>query len=121
MSSMPADGLMEMPPESKQTPLPTMTIGFARFERAPFQRMVTRRLSREEPRPTPSRAFMPSFPIAFSSRTFTSTPSLSSALARSANSAGKRTFGGSLTRLRASSIPSATANRSCEAARAEAA
>ena len=32
---------------------------------------------------------MPSFPIAFSSRTLTSTPSFSSALARSANSAGK--------------------------------
>ena len=73
------------------------------------------------PGPTPSSAFMPSFPIAFSSSTFTSTPSFSSALARSANSAGKSTFGGSLTRLRAISTPSATANRSCEAARAAAA
>ena len=51
--------------------------------------------------PPPSSAFMPSLPIAFSSSDSTSTPSFSSALARSANSAGKRTFGGSLTRLRA--------------------
>ena len=43
---------MEMPPESKQTPLPTKAIGFVRFDRAPFQRMVTRRLSRADPRPT---------------------------------------------------------------------
>ena len=64
---------------------------------------------------------MPSLAIAFSSRTVTSTPSFSSALARSANSAGKSTFGGSLTRSRANSTPSATANRSCEADRAAAA
>ena len=120
ISSMPAEDLMEMPPESKQTPLPTKAIGFVRFDRAPFHRMVTRRLFCAEPRPTPSSAFMPSLAIAFSSSASTSTPSFSSALARSANSTGKRTFGGSLTRLRANSTPSATAKRSCPAARAAA-
>ena len=120
MSSMPAAGLIEMPPESKQTPLPRTTTGLARFARAPFHRMATRRLSRADPRPTPSRAFMPSLAIAFSSRTVTSTPSVSSARARSANSVGNSTFGGSLTRSRAISTPSATAKRSCAAARAAA-
>ncbi len=118
MSSMPAEGLIEMPPESKQTPFPTTARGFARFDRDPFQRIVTRRLSRADPRPTASSAFIPSLPIAFSSSVSTMTPSFSSALARAANSRGKRTLGGSLTRLRASSTPSATAKRSCAAARA---
>ena len=54
---------------------------------------------------------MPSFPIAFRRERSPRRRALSSALARSANSAGKRTFGGSLTRLRASSTPSATAKR----------
>ena len=68
---------MEMPPESKHTPLPTMAIGLVRFDRAPFHRMVTRRLSRADPRPTARRAFIPSLPIAFSSSDSTSTPSFS--------------------------------------------
>ena len=121
MSSMPAAGLIEIPPESKQTPLPTTTTGFARFERAPVQRILTRRLSCAEPRPTASSAFMPSLPIALSSRARTSTPSFSSSFARSANSTGNSTFGGSLTRLRARSTPSAVANRRCAAARASSA
>ena len=74
MSSMPAAGLIEMPPESKQTPLPTKATGLALRAWAPRQRMTTSRLPRFEPWPTPSNAFMPSLPIAFSSRTSTSTP-----------------------------------------------
>ena len=120
MSSIPAAVLIEMPPESKHTPLPTTAIGFVRFERAPLQRIVTSRLSRDDPRPTARSAFMPSFIMAFSSRTSTSTPSFVSAFARSANSAGKSTLAGSFTRLRASSTPAATAKRSSEAARAAA-
>ena len=43
MSSMPAAPLMEMPPVSKQTPLPTKATGCSPFL-PPFQRMITVRL-----------------------------------------------------------------------------
>ena len=58
---MPAEGLIEIPPESKQTPLPTTAIGFVRFDRAPFQRIATRRLSRADPRPTREQRVHPQF------------------------------------------------------------
>jgi hypothetical protein len=106
MSSMPPPGLIEMPPESKTTPLPIKATGRA-LSRAPFQRMMTTRLSRAEPWPTPSSARMLSFLRAFSSSTSTSTPTFSSACARLANSSGPRTFGGSLTRSRARATPAA--------------
>ena len=63
MSSMPAAGLIEMPPVSKHTPLPMKATGARRFL-PPFQRMTTMRLSCAEPWPTPSSAPMPSFFIA---------------------------------------------------------
>ena len=44
MSSMPAAGLIEMPPVSKHTPLPTKATGASPFL-PPFQRMMTTRLS----------------------------------------------------------------------------
>ena len=90
MSSIPAAGLIEMPPVSKQTPLPMKAIGAlaASFALAPFQRMTTSRLSCVEPWPTPRSAPMPSLSIAGSSRISTSTPSFSRSLARSAKAAG---------------------------------
>ncbi len=51
MSSMPAAGLIEMPPVSKHTPLPMNATGSAPFL-PPFQRMTTTRLSCAEPWPT---------------------------------------------------------------------
>ena len=71
MSSMPAAGLIEMPPVSKQTPLPMKATGAAP-RLPPFQRMITVRLSCWEPCPTPSSAFMPSFFISLTSSTSTS-------------------------------------------------
>ena len=85
MSSMPAAGLIEMPPVSKVTPLPTKATGGAP-RLPPFQRMITTRARCAEPWPTPSSAPMPSLRIAFSSSTSTATPSFLSALARRANS-----------------------------------
>ena len=45
MSSMPPAGLIEMPPVSKQTPLPMKATGVSPFL-PPFQRMTTMRLGR---------------------------------------------------------------------------
>ena len=55
MSSMPAAGLIEMPPVSKTTPLPTKATGLT-FSRPPRQRMTTTRGGRSEPCDTPSSA-----------------------------------------------------------------
>ena len=76
MSSMPPPGLIEMPPESKHTPLPMNDDRRLVVAARPFQRMTTTRLSRAEPWPTASSARMPSFSSAASSSTSTSTPSL---------------------------------------------
>ena len=45
MSSMLPAGLIEMPPVSKQTPLPTKAIGLSVLFDAPFQRITTMRPS----------------------------------------------------------------------------
>ena len=74
MSSMLAAPLIEMPPVSKQTPLPTKATGASPFL-PPFQRMITVRPGRAEPCATPSSAPMPSLVIALTSRISTSTPS----------------------------------------------
>ena len=87
MSSMLAAGLIEMPPVSKHTPLPMKATGASPFL-PPFQRITTTRLSRAEPWPTPSSAFMPSFFIALRSSTSTATPTFFSASVRRANSSG---------------------------------
>ncbi len=117
MSSMPPAGLIEMPPVSKTTPLPTKATGWS-LARPPFQRMTTRRGGRPDPCATPSSARMPSFFISVSVSTSTSTPSFFSVFARSANSTGPSALGGSLTRSRAISTPSAMAERALQADRA---
>ena len=119
MSSMLAAGLMEMPPVSKQTPFPMKATG-ASPALPPFQRITTTRLSRTEPCPTPSNAFIPSFFIALMSSTSTATRSFLSAFDRRANSSGKRTLAGSLTKSRANKTPSEIAARGSNALRAAA-
>ena len=56
MSSMPAAGLMEMPPVSKHTPLPTKHSGLARLDLAPCHCRTTTREGRTLPCPTASSA-----------------------------------------------------------------
>ncbi len=87
MSSILAAGLIEMPPVSKHTPLPMKASG-ASFFLPPFQRMTTTRLSRAEPWPTPSSAFMPSFLSSLRPSTSTVTPTFFKSAARRANSSG---------------------------------
>ena len=86
MSSMPAAGLIEMPPVSKVTPLPTNAIGFSLPP--PFHCMVTSWLSRSLPWPTPSSAPMPSLVISLTPSTFTSTPNSASFFASAASVSG---------------------------------
>ena len=73
MSSMPAAGLIEMPPVSKVTPLPTNATGWS-FAPPPFHCMTSSLDSRALPWPTPSREPMPRSRIAASPRISTSTP-----------------------------------------------
>ena len=89
MSSMPPAGLMEIPPVSKVTPLPTKAMG-AFFDPlgAPFQRITTMRDSRALPWPTASRAPMPSLRMRASVSTSTATPSRVRVLARAARDSG---------------------------------
>ena len=88
MSSMPSAGLIEMPPVSKQTPLPMKAMGWALGSAAPFHWITASWLSRRLPCPTPSSEPMPSSAICFSPRISTSRPIASSALTRRANSSG---------------------------------
>jgi leucyl aminopeptidase len=87
ISIKPAAGLIEMPPVSKVTPLPTKATGFC-FASAPFHCMVTSWLSRALPWPTPSKAPMPSLVISLTPSTFTSTPSSDSDRASLASVSG---------------------------------
>ncbi len=67
---------MEMPPVSKQTPLPTKATGWAFGSAAPFHWMTASWLSRTEPWPTPSSEPMPSLRhLGSSPRISTSRPS----------------------------------------------
>ena len=100
MSSMLAAGLIEMPPVSKQTPLPTKAIGCASWRAAvpAHDDDAARARSpgrRRAARPCRARS------CAFSSRISTSTPSRRACAARRANSSGSSTLAGSLTRSRA--------------------
>ena len=61
MSSMPAAGLIEMPPVSKTTPLPMKQIGLARFDLAPCHCMMATRAGRTLPCATASSAPIFSF------------------------------------------------------------
>ncbi len=111
MSSMPAAGLMEIPPESNVTPLPIKASGASSLLAAPFQRRITVRGSFALPCATPSSAPKPSFSMAARSSTSTSSPRLFKVVARSANSTGLSTFAGSVTKSRVSTTPRATAER----------
>ena len=88
ISSMPAAGLMEMPPVSKVTPLPMKAMGCALRSLAPCHCMTTSWDSRALPWPTPSSAFMPSLAICFSSSTSTLTPKALSFFASAARLSG---------------------------------
>ncbi len=107
ISSMPAAGLMETPPVSKITPLPTSASGAA--SPPPFQRMTTSLDSLAEPWPTASRQRIPSFSSSGSPRISTSRPSSPIAASRAAKSSVVSTLAGSLTRSRVKNTPSATA------------
>ncbi len=122
MSSMPAAGLMLMPPVSNVTPLPMNAIGFAFAAPffplplpAPCHCMIATRGSCALPCDTPSSAPNPSFVSSLRPSTSTSSPSFSSASMRLANSGGVSTFGGSLTRSRVRNTPSATAGSGAHA------
>ena len=109
MSIMPTPDLMDRPPESKVSPLPTSAmVPFGR----PFGVQVssTKRGGWVEPRLTPSRPPRRARLIAASSMTFTVRP-LSRAIRRTrlANFGGVRLPPGSFTRSRASFTPSTTA------------
>ena len=76
MSSIWSAGLIEMPPLSKVTPLPTKAIGPLPLDlAAPFQRMTSNWDSFAEPWPTPSSAPMPSLCISFLPSTWIFRPS----------------------------------------------
>ncbi len=62
ISSMPAAGLIEMPPVSKVTPLPTKATGFSPGL-PPFHLIASSRAGLLEPCATPSSAPMPSLAI----------------------------------------------------------
>ena len=122
MSSIPADGLIEMPPVSKVTPLPTKAIGLVSLAALPLRPLppplgspchcITTILdSRSLPWPTPNSAPIPSFSIWDSLKTSTSTPSSVNDLAFSAKVSGYSTLAGSLTRSRVKKTPSATRSR----------
>ena len=87
--SMPAAGLMEMPPVSKVMPLPIKPRGRLSLALGiPLQRMITSRGGRALPWPTPSSAPMPSWASRFSFRTSTLTPSAVRVLACRARVSG---------------------------------
>ena len=118
MSSMPPAGLIEMPPVSKTTPLPTKATG-ASPSVPPFQCMTTSRGGRGEPCATPSSAPMLSFVISLVAEDLDLDAEPCQFLGlRSANSTGPRMLAGSLTRSRASIVPSAIASSVAKAARA---
>ena len=73
ISSIPAAGLIEMPPVSKVTPLPTRATGAS--SPPPFHCITTTFDGLSEPCPTPRSARMPSFSRSGSSRISTSRPS----------------------------------------------
>ena len=88
MWSMCAAGLIEMPPVSNVTPLPTSATD-ARGAGPPDQRSRTSRGLRDDPPPTPRMPPYPPAASASSSRTSTSSPAASpSAAARAAKLAG---------------------------------
>ena len=88
ISSMPPAGLMEMPPVSKVTPLPTKAMGAPPPLPAPCHCRATSCGSWLLPWATPSMALRPSLRSFSRPRTSTFKPSLVSALAAAAKLAG---------------------------------
>ncbi len=80
ISSIPCDGLIEIPPLSKVTPFPTKATGFLSFLVEPSHCITTSFGSCTLPCPTPNRAPMPSFSISLLPRTSTLTPNFLSSL-----------------------------------------
>ena len=102
--TMPVDGLMFRPPESKVMPLPTSATDA--LGAAGAYDIVTIRGGFTEPWPTPTMPPKPPLTSAFSSSTDTVTFAAEAAtrfLTLSANDCGKRKFGGVFTRSRAQS------------------
>ena len=97
MRSMPSAGLMEMPPVSNVTPLPTSPSTGDAGAPAGLWRITITRGGSALPRATPRRRPIPSCPISRSPSTSTATPALLQiSAARSAKIEGVRTFEGSL-------------------------
>ena len=111
ISSIPCAGLIEMPPVSKTTPLPTIAKGA--WSPPPCQRMTTTLEGLSEPCPTASSARIPRRVSSSSSSTSTSRPSSRIASRRSAKSVVVRTLAGSFTRSRVKNTPSASAAPDC--------
>ena len=109
ISSMPAAGLMLIPPVSNTTPLPTKAKGAS--SPPPFHCITTTLDGLSDPCPTQRRDPMPSFSRSASSRTSTVTPSALRSLSFSANVVVVRMFAGAFTRSRVKKVPSATAAR----------
>ena len=102
--TMPVDGLMLRPPESKVMPLPTRATDAVGA--AGDHDIVTMRGGLTDPCPTPTMPPNPPLTRAFSSRTETDTLALDAAtrfFTVSAKDCGTRWFGGVLTRSRAQS------------------
>ena len=116
ISSMPAAGLIEMPPVSNTTPLPMSASGAS--SPPPFHCMTTTFDGLSDPCPTASSVRIPSAASSGSSSTSTSTPSSFSAISRSANSVVVSTFAGSLVRSRVMNTPAACAASGAHAASA---
>ena len=111
MSSMPPAGLIEMPPVSKQTPLPISASGCCASARASASPRAGRCAL---PWPTASSAFMPSFFSSASPRISTSTPCAE--LGSVGERLGREDVGGLVTRSRVWATPWTTASAAAQAA-----
>ena len=109
ISSMRSAGLMEMPPESKQTPLPTIARCRPRasFSPAPPERRTIIRGGLSLPRPTARNMPMPSLAACSGDRTSIHSPfRLAIAAASSARTSGLTSFDARLASVRAVFAPS---------------
>ncbi len=108
MSPILSDGLIEMPPESNVTPLPTRTTGFSPFFPPRCSRM-TNRGSSAAPRLTARRPPIRSASICFFPRTVAFTPRFfAAAFTASANIRGTMSFDGVFPRSRTNAAIAAT-------------
>ena len=108
ISSIRSGGLRLIPPESKQTPLPTIASRRSGCLSQPGSLTAIIRGSCSAPWPTPSSAFMPSAAISGGPSTSTVQPSASSCRATSAMRSGKRSFDARLASVRPNSTPFAS-------------